>query len=229
MWKRFHGGERIRSSAHASSERKTDSGSGRACLRSPAGAPRSRRGGQAAGGADDDAAHGFEALGAELVDRVRRGVPIRGICRAIGEVDDVDGGHGAVEEGDVIIEDGAGVQAELLADAEFAGGGEYAVDQFGGAVAGDCDGQVPIAHHVDDKYGFDLCGPASVRKPLGQAPAAVEAVIPAVGALAFFAVDKRDEEGERALGGGGEHAGDFQQDAAAGTGVVGTDEGIAQA
>src|SRR5215213_3059709 len=82
----------------------------------------------------------LQAFGAELVERVVGGMP-----GVVLEIDEIERGDAALDERNVVVENGAAEEGEMLAQAEHFGGGKDALCKVGRGVWRQRDGEILVA------------------------------------------------------------------------------------
>src|SRR6266446_7316131 len=183
-------------------------------------------------GFEDRIAYDFEAFGTQFVHGVLRAVP-EDIVIAVIEVDDVGAGDTSIDEGNVIIFDGAllGVEVRLVASA--LGSGIDEVEQPRSAFGIADDVEVGVADHVHHHERFDLFEGAVLLPFLSEMAGTVNTVGITPLPYRFFAVgpDEPDAVAIALLSGSpaAQLVGVFEQDSSGRSAVVGADEsGVAQ-
>ncbi len=104
----------------------------------------------------------------------------------------------------MVIQDSRAAEGQRVAQADGLGGREGQGHQFGGAVAGDHDVEVPVPDHVQNDHGTHAVGTLVADQRAGQAPAAMQAVGRAVAVGALFTVQEGDDDVERVRSRGGQ-------------------------
>src|SRR6266849_3994448 len=179
-------------------------------------------------GFEDGITHDFQALGAQLVHGVLRGV-MEDVVVAVIEVDYVGARNAALDEGKVIVVDGAlaGVEVGLIPQA--LGGGVDEIEQPGSAVGVADDVEVGVGDHVHYQERFDLLQRAVFFPFLGEMARAVKTISAGPSLDRFFAVGPDEPNAAAIAFFAAQLVGVFEQDGGGRAAIVGADvSGIAQ-
>ncbi len=178
----------------------------------------------------DDLSDDPQAARVDLVERVLPSVPVARLAVAVIEIDQVDGGNPGFEKGQVVIRHPVALVGEVALVAQVACRLPDGVDQPARRVLLARNDQVPVADHIEQHHRFDA-GDLSASPQRGDhLPTAVGIVLPVetvapAGTEGLFAIEEGQSVGEVVLPLlGCQDPGQFEQDASAGTAIVGPDE-----
>src|SRR6202034_3947056 len=187
-------------------------------------------------GFEDHAAYNLQALGAEFVDRVLRRVP-EDVVVAISEINEVSASHTSFHKWNVIVTDFVVVSEKMRLVPQALCRLTYDVFQPRGGIQIAINVEIGVADHIGQQECFNLFESSVALPLLGQMSDAIKAVVlkrhflgkttRAVRFHRFLGIVPDQPYAVTVAGPPAQLIGNFQQQSAGGTAIVGADVGSA--